>query len=193
MTENIGNDPKGTGGIDRAATGGLLSAEDSLSYRLGEIERHLHNTEKWLGVALVPDGEDHVADRMNIANLPFTLVAGANDFGAWVQILGPDDTPVTPGMVKFDAHRILVDDTNSTNPFILQVVSGEFAGIAAKIAAEQYSETPYVSATNSNDSGIEEIMVRRAAVGEKVWARCRNIGGSGSTLTFFFGIHEYEG
>lgn len=191
--ENVGNDPNGTGGINDAATEGLLSAEDSLSYRIGEVERHLHNTEKWFGLAATPDAEVHRADRMAGGIAPFVLTAGNDDFGAWVQVLGTDDTPATAGMVKFDAHRILVTDTNSTNPFIIQVVSGESADIAAKIAAEQFSEAPYISATNNNDSGVEDIMVRRTAVGEKVWARCACIGSSGSTFSFYYGIHEYEG
>lgn len=193
MTENIGNNPKGTGGINDAATDGLRGAEDSVSYRIAEVERHLHNTEKWFGMAVTPVGETHVADRMNDAASAFTLTAGNDAFGPWVQVLGSEDTPVTTGAVKFDAHRILVSNTNSTNPFVLQVVSGESADIAAKIVAEAFSESPYISATNNNDSGITDIMVRRTLTGEKVWARTRCIGSSGSTLDFFFGIHEYEG
>ncbi len=179
--------------IDSAPTDGLLGEEDSLAYRVHEIERHLHNTEKWFGMAVTPSGETHVADRMNVADDPFTLTAGNDDFGSWVQILGSSDTPVTTGAVKFDAHRILVTDTNSVNPFILQVVAGESADIAAKIAAEEFSESPYVSATNNNDSGINDILVRRTDTGEKVWARARCIGSNGSTISLFYGIHEYEG
>lgn len=189
----IGNDPKGTSKLDSAPSDGLDGTNDSIAYRIGEIERHLHNTEKWFGAAAIPDAELHVAGRMAGGIQPFVLTAGNDDFGAWVQVLGTNDTPVTTGMVNFDARRILVTDTNSTNPFIVQVVSGESSEIAAKIASEQFSEAPYISATNNNDSGVEEIMVRRTAVGEKVWARCACIGSSGSTFSFYFGIHEYEG
>lgn len=193
MNSNIGNDPKGTGGIDNAETDGLLGTPDSIAYRIHEVERHLHNMEKWFGAAVTPVGETHVADRMAGGVSPFTVTAGNDDFGAWVQVLGSDDTPVTTGAVKFDAHRILVTATNSTNPFIIQVVSGESADIAAKLAAEQYSESPYISATNNNDSGIEDIMVRRTDVSEKMWIRAACIGSSGSTISLYFGVHEYEG
>lgn len=193
MKGTIGNDPTGTSKIDNAAADGLLGIPGSLAYRIAEIERHLHNTEKWFGAAVTPVGETHTADRMNGVVQPFVLTAGNSDFGAWVQIIGSDDTPVTPGMVKFDSHRIIVTDTNSTEPFIIQVVSGESADIAVKIAAEQYSEAPYVSATNNNDSGVEDILVRRTSVGEKVWARCACKDSSGSLLSFYYGIHEYEG
>jgi hypothetical protein len=189
----IGNDPTGTSKLDNAATDGLLGTPDSLAYRVHEIERHLHNQEKWFGLAGVPSGETHVADRMAGGIAPFQLVAGVDDFGAWVQILGSDDTPVIAGNVKIDGHRFMVIDTNSTNPFIVQFVVGESSEIAAKIAAEEFTEAPYISATNNNDSGISDIMSRRADAGSKVWARCACIGSSGSLFDFYFGIHEYEG
>ena len=179
--------------LDSAAALGLRGTPGSVAYVNAEIERHLHNTEKWFGMAATPVGETHIADRMAGGIPPFVLTAGTDDFGAWVQILGSEDTPVTTGSVKFDAHRMMVTDTNSVNPFIIQIVSGESADIAAKIAAEQFSESPYVSPTNNNDAGIEDIMVRRTAVGEKVWARCACIGSTGSLLSFYFGVHEYEG
>jgi len=182
-----------TGKIDKKAVDGLLGVSNSLAYKVHELERHFHNTEKWFGLAAVPSGETHRADRMAGGIQPFVLTAGNDDFGAWVQILGSTDTPVTAGMVSFDAHRFLVTDTNSTNVFLIQVVSGESADIAAKISAELFSEAAYVSATNNNDSGVEEVMVRRTDVGEKVWARCVCIGSSGSTISFYPAVHEYEG
>ena len=205
--ENIGNDPKGTTElkattaaieadttkIDDVAANGLTGVSNSLAYRVGEIERHLHNTEKWFGLAAVASGETHVADRLACLIQPFVITAGNNDFGAWVQILGSGDTPVTSGAVKFDGHRVITTDTNSTNPYIVQVVAGESADIAANIAAELFTEAPYISATNNNDSGITDIMTRRFPVGTKVWARCCCIGSNGSTMDFYFGLHEYEG
>lgn len=179
--------------IDSATTDGLLGVNNSLSYRVAEIERHLHNVENWFGAALSPVGETHIADDMAIADDPFVLTAGNNAFGSWLQVLGSDDTPVIAGAVKFDAHRVMVVDTNSVNPFVIQIVSGEFADIPTKLAAREYSTTPYKSPSNLNDSGIEDTMVRRTSVGEKVWARIRCIGSNGSTLSFFYGIHEYEG
>lgn len=184
----IGNNPDLNSPVQ-----GLLAPEDSISYRIGEIERHLHNTERWFGAANTPVGETHVADLMEITNAPFTLTAGDNDFGPWVQVLGSGDTPVVTGAVKFDQHRFLVTDTNSTNPFVIQVVSGEFEDIPTKLANFDYSSSPYISATNNNDSGISDVLVRRQDVGVKVWSRVRCIGESGTVISLFFGIHEYEG
>ena len=178
---------------DSIASNGLSGVPNSIAYRVEEIEKHIHNREKWFGAAASPSGETHVADRMDGAILPFTLIAGNNDFGSWVQILGSSDTPISSGMVRFDGHRFMVTATNSTDQFIIQIVSGESAGIAAKLIAEEFTEAPYISATNNADSGISDIISIRTDVGEKVWARCANVGGNGTTFDFYFGIHEYIG
>ena len=157
-----------------------------------EIEKHLHGNEKWFGLASTPSGETHRADRMAGGINPFTLTAGNNTWGNWVQILGSDDTPVESGKTKFDPHRFLVTSTNSTNPYNIQLVYGESADIAAKIAAEDMTEFPYIAATNNNDSGISQDMAERYSAGEKLWARCVCIEGNGSTINFYYGIHEYD-
>lgn len=179
--------------IDKLATDGLDGVNNSLSYRVEEIEKHFHNREKWFGLAAVASGETHVADRMGGGIAPFQLTAGNDDFGSWVQILGSSDTPVQSGMVKFDAHRFIVTDTNSTLPYIIQIVVGESADIAAKIAAEEFTEAPYVAATNNIDSGISDILTSRVSAGVKVWARVCCIGGNGTTIDLYMGIHEYSG
>ena len=179
--------------IDDQAVNGLLGTPNSLAYKVHEIERHFHGREKWFGAAVTPSGETHVADRMATSNAPFALLSGNDVFGNWVQILGSSDTPASSGSVKFDGHRFVVTGTDSTAIFIVQIVSGESADIAAKLAAEEFTEAPYISATNNNDSGISDIMSSRVDVGEKIWARCRCIGQSAKTINFYFGLHEYEG
>lgn len=193
MTNNIGNDPKGTGKLDNAPADGLLGTPGSIAYLLAEIERHFHNVEKWFGLAVTPVGETHRADRMNGVVEPFTLTTGNSDFGPWVQVLGSDDTPVNAAAVKFDAHKVLVVDTNSTSPYIVQIVGGESADIAAKIAAEEFSEFPYISQSNLNDSGETPVKSRRQNAGTKVWARAACKGQNAVTISAYLGIHEYEG
>ena len=189
----IGNDPTGKGKLDNAATDGLTGVYGSLAYRVHEIERHIHTREKWFGLASSPSGETHRADRMAGGISPFTLTAGNDDFGSWVQILGSDDTPVEIDMEYWDAHRFIVTSTTSTNIFVVQLVAGESSGIATKIAAEEFTEVPYIAASNNNDSGISGIITRRVPAGEKIWARAACIGDNAVTISFYFGIHEYEG
>jgi len=175
---NIGNDPVGK--------------QPTLDVVV-ELANHHHNYEKWFGAAAVAAGETHIADRMDGAIATFQLVAGNNDFNAtWLQVLGSSDTPVVSGKTKFDLHRILVTDTNSTDPFIIQIVTGESADIAAKLLAEDFNEFPYVSATNNNDSGISELIGKLINSGEKMWMRCANVGGNGTLIDFYIGIHEYD-
>ena len=156
-----------------------------------EIESHLHNNEKWFGIAVDSDGGLSVAARMDGAVLPFRLTAGASAFGDWVQILGSDNTPVISGMTKIDLHRAMIVSTDSTVQFIVQIIQGESADFAAKLLAEDFTEFPYVSGSNNNDSGIADILDERLDVGVKVWARCACVGQTGKLIDFYFGIHEY--
>ncbi len=91
-----------------------------------ETETHFHNHEKWFGAAAVASGETHVADRLGPGISPFALVSGNDAWGNWVQILGSSDTPVRAGMALYDAHRFMVTTTDSTAPFNIQFVEGEY-------------------------------------------------------------------
>jgi hypothetical protein len=191
MSGNIVN--TGISKIDDKPVNGLLGAQNSLSYKVEEIEKHLHNREKWFGAAAAPVDETHIADRLGGSTSAFTVTAGNNDFGAWIQVLGSSDTPVQSGMTQLDAHRFMVTSTNSTSPYIIQIAAGESAQLAALVAAEAFTEVPYVAATNNNDSGISDVMSSRIPVGSKIWVRCACVGQNGTTITAYYGIHEYQG
>jgi len=167
---------------------GLLRATEQEAY---VIEHHIHAHEKWMGVAAVANGEIHVADRIGSGIASFALLSGNDAFGNWLQVLGSSDTPVEAGMTLTDAHRILVTTTDSTEVFFVQFVIGESADIAALIAAEDFTEFGYISATNNADSGISPIISKRIATGTKVWARCICIGQNAKTINLYVGIHEY--
>jgi len=179
--------------IDNAATLGLLGTSNSLGYRTEEIEKHFHNQEKWFGLAGTPNGEIHRADLMDGLIQPFALLSGASAFGNWVQILGSSDTPFKAAQVKYDLHRAMITTTNSTNAFIIQIATGESAGLATKITAKDYSSFPYIASTNQSDSGISDIIDPREGSGEKHWARCACVGASAKTINCYFGLHEYVG
>lgn len=170
----------------------LQSDMDVVKPEVAEIEHHLHNYEKWLGAAASASGETHVADRMGPAIVEFTLTAGNLTWGNWVQVIGSSDTPIQAGKTKFDLHRVIITDTTSTVPFIIQIITGESADFATKLAAEDFDEFPYVSASNNNDSGISDIIDKRCDAGEKVWMRCCAIGANAPTLKLYPGIHEYD-
>lgn len=169
----------------------IINGKDPVYSAVLEIERHFHGRERWFGAAGTPAAETHVADRMAGGINPFTLIAGNNTWGAWLQILGSSDTPVMAGYAYNDPHRYLVTAANSTNPYIIQVIAGESADIVANLAAGNYTETAFIAPSNNLDNGIQEIMSRRIPSGSKAWARCACIGSNGTTISLYFGIHEY--
>jgi hypothetical protein len=182
------------GKIDEAATLGLAGTNNSLAYRIGEVERHFHGWDRWLCAAAVPNGEVHVADRIGAtaaSKVPFTITSGNDTWGAWTQILGSGDTPVVAGNVKYDFHRILVLVANTVSPYFLQIGFG--ATGAAAVTAEALSSLVLNPASNTDKTDYLDIMTRRQAAGTKAWARCWCVGASGKTLTIMFGLHEYEG
>ena len=178
--------------IDSQATDGLSGVHDSLAYRVHEIERHFHNNEKWLGLAVTPDAEVHRADSMdaytnaNVVN-PFQIDAGNDNWGAWVQILGSGDTTQ-----KFDFHKIGIVDSQATNVHtFIQIASGTSG--AAALAAGTYTTIQYLTPTNQAAEAAVEFISRRQDAGTKVWARCLAVGENTMTLDFYIGLHYYEG
>lgn len=180
----------GSNKIDNEATLGLLGTQNSLSYRVHEIEKHLHSGARWFESAAVPSGETHVADRIGSGDGAFQIDAGNLTWGPWTQILGSADTPVDSGNVYFDPHQIIVEDTERAATYFVQFSRGDSG--AAGLAAGTYTEFIY-GATVQKDTGIIIAQTGRAPVNAKLWARCMCPGQNTGTLDFYFGIHEYPG
>lgn len=178
--------------IDDAATDGLSGVSNSTAYRTHEVERHFHSRERWLGAAVTPNGEIHVADEIGVSKTAFQLDAGNNDWGSWVQILGSSDTPIISGSVKFDPHRVVITAVENANSvYFIQFAQGESG--AAALAAGNYSDT-VIQLTNTAPRGQPFVVQsRRINAGTKAWARCLCVGQNTSTIDFYFGLHEYEG
>ena len=155
-----------------------------------EIERHLHNFERWFGAAAVANGEIHVADSISTVKVPLVVDAANDDWGAWVQILGSADTPAIVSNTKFDLHRFnftAFETNNSVHS--VQVAFG--ASGAAALSDGSYSEFVLRTGAGNTFIGPIDLLDRRADVGTKVWIRNWAHGVDTSTLSFFFGIHEY--
>jgi hypothetical protein len=183
-----------TGGT--ATLGALIGdlANEPLYNRLYELERHFHNYERWFGLAITPSAT-HKADRIGKtesggAEAPFQIDAGNDDWGAWVQLLGEDDTPAVAGNVKWDIHRLMiVDSERDTATYFVQVGFGA-SGVAA-LAANTYTEVVYRAIASGNEETPIELMTRRQANDTLCWARCFCIGQNTGTLDFYVGLHEY--
>jgi len=173
--------------FDSLATSGIGGTADSVGYVLAEIEGHLHNWERWYGLAGTPAAETHRADAIAAGISPFQMDAGNNTWGTWLQIIGSSDTAK-----MFDLHRLMIIavERNATTHFI-QVGVG--ASGAAALTAGTYTEIVYHPATVTAEAIPLDIMMHRAAAATKVWARVLASGADTGTVDFYFGLHYYDG
>ena len=183
---------RGTGDvskIDSAPTDGLLGVPNSTAYRVHETEKHFHSRGRFWGATAAPN-ETNAID----ANVdrPFVAVSGADDWGVAIPICGTADVPVPAGLVKTDAHRLLVTDTDHSTPYRMRLIYG--AGTSAEaIAAEQWSEEMFITASGPFLSGTPvNFQMPRINVGDKLWSQAWNAT-NGSEVTFFWGCHGYVG
>lgn len=176
--------------IDSAAADGLAGVDNSLAYMIKELERHFHNRGRFWGAVAVPDETNAIDANVDT---PFVAVSGNNDWGTAIPICGTGDTPVpAPDNVKFDAHLILVTDTDHSTPYRMRIIYGTGTSAAA-ISADQWSETMFITAGGPFSSGVPvEIKMRRVDVGSKLWVQVWNAT-NGSNVDFFWGGHGYSG
>lgn len=179
--------------IDSQATEGLDGTSNSLAYRVHEIEKHFHSREIWYGISSDQSGDDWAADNLN----PYQAISGNGDYGSdpndEAKVLGPDDTPVFTGMVKYDLHRLLIVDASSTSQYKIRIVYGT-GTMADAITAEQYTEVMVKEdpALFGGSGQPLEIQMPRQDVGTKIWIQCKNATNN-ATIDFFVGLHEYQG
>jgi hypothetical protein len=177
--------------IDDEETNGLLGVSNSLAYRVGEVERHLHSNESWFGAAVTPNGEIHIADRIGDTTTPLVVDAGNNTWGSWTQILGSNDTPARSGMAKFDLHRIEFAAAERSGIHFVQITFGDVAATA--FSAGYFTEFVFYEPVGGVISEPVPIQVRRYSVGTKVWMRVYIPTQNTGTISFYLGFHEYEG
>lgn len=173
--------------IDSLATDGLSGVNNSLSYRIAEVERHFHSYERWYGLAGTPAAETHRMDAIAPGIAAFQIDGGNATWGSWLQIVGSEDTAL-----KFDLHRLMITDVERDAAIhFIQVACGATGDGA--ITAGTYTEFVYKpQATNTEETPID-IQMRRQAAGTKIWARVVAIGQNTGTVDFYIGLHYYEG
>ena len=175
--------------IDSAATDGLAGTSNSLAYRVHEIERHFHVRERWWGALGAPDETNAIEANVDT---PFVAVSGNDTWGVAIPICGSSDNPVISTDTRFDAHLVLVTDTDHNTPYRLRFIYGT-SDSATAIAAGQYSEVMFITAGGPFSSGVPaDIRMPRVAVGSKLWCQVWNAT-NGSNVDFFWGAHGYEG
>lgn len=180
--------------IDLAATSGLAGVANSLAYRVHEGERHIHNTERWVGKRAVQTATEWADDTLT----PFRAISGADAWGTdpndEALVLGTADTPVQAGMVEFDLHRVFIHASSSNTPWQLRVIWGT-GSMGDAIASGQWSAFPVaLNALGANTfEAASEVLTRRRACGsDQIWVQAWNATDN-ATIDFRVGFHEYEG
>ena len=173
--------------IDGAAVDGLAGVANSLAYKVQEIEKHFHNRGRFWGATGAPDETNAIAATVTV---PFVAVSGANTWGTAIPILGTADNPALATDAKFDAHLILVTDTDHATPYRLRIIYGTGTSADA-ITAGQWTEKMFITATGPFSSGVPvSVIMPRVDVGSKLWVQVWN-NTNGSNVDFFWGAHGY--
>ena len=101
----------------------LKTTIDEIYEETEVIDTHLHSNERWFEKAAVANGEVHVGDRIGEGSGSYQIDAGNDDWGAWVQVLGTEDTPADSGKVAFDGHRAEFVASERNADYFVQVIA----------------------------------------------------------------------
>ena len=137
-----------TAKIDAKAVLGLLGTNNSLAYKVHEIEKHFHSPEFWFG-----DDGDSTMSRANNTT-PWTLTGGAqNVYGTEVQLSAANDFNADiegyTAAVKIDLHEVAVveSEVNDMN-YMIQF----WAGATTFGASTFLTEMPYRTGGNAAEA-----------------------------------------
>ena len=169
--------------IDEAAVAGLVGTENSLAYKVEELNKTLLNRCRWFGKSADQSGNDWAAQGLT----PYTLVSGDNTWGDWAKLVGSADVPLTVGYTRYTINQIGLLSAAEEAAFLVQFV-WDATDAATGLAAGNYTETMVLSKESSNFGA--EVVMPRIPVTDKMWARCWAVEG---TLEVFIGLKEYEG
>lgn len=175
--------------IDSLASDGLTGASNSIAYRIHELERHFHSAGRWFGRAATTSAT-HAADRIANSPVAFQMDAGDSSFGSWISVLGTGDTPADAGKTYFDPHEFVISAAERAAIYFVQFARGATGD--AGYAAGTYTEF-VVDTTNKAGGAVARMQTGRAPAGSALWARTMCLGQNTGTISFYIGIHEYEG
>ena len=184
-----------TAKIDSLATNGLNGVNNSLAYRVHEIENHFHSVERWVGISADQSGDDWALE--NTLN-PFTAISGNGVFGAdaddEAKVLGTSDTPLMGSNIKYDLHRVFLVDLSVDTPYIFRLICG-VTTMAQAITDGDYSTFMAQNNPTGNKAGgfpLVVMMPRNTCGVDKIWMQIA-CATDNATATFFVGVHEYVG
>ena len=166
--------------IDGVAVDGLSGVENSLGYKIDEIEHHLHNEGQWWGRDA---GGTELAVQNGLTTWQLTAGTGGA-YGAWVQIT--DGTQFTTG-ARFDPHLLGITAVSAQDKsYLIQFGEGEGGAQTA------FTTTWFYAPSNQVNAGPVAVISPRKANTIKLWMRiaCET---NGATLNTLLGTHPYSG
>ena len=195
--------------IDDLAVDGLLGVNNSLAYKVHEIEKHFHNREYWYGANASPVQGVTAGENGGVTPYIATSIATGDGWGPWLAIFGTGDTPALVGNVKFDLHRMEITDVGAANNKKPHFIQLSWSTLDATNTDEVAGDD---GITNGDHSGFitipekdgkaaaADVLMPRIAVGTRLLFRfrCTDINTpyaflAGTGFQFFVGIHEYVG
>jgi len=179
--------------IDNQAVDGLNGVNNSLAYKVHEIEKHFHNQEMWVGISADQSGNNWAL--LNTLN-PYVAISGNGTWGAdaddEAKVWGTANT--AGSNIKMDFHRLLVTDLSVDTPYMFRIIYGT-GTMADAITAVQYSTIMIQNNPTGNKAGGApiDVMMPRVTIGEyKVWVQIM-CATDNATASFFCGGHAYIG
>ena len=181
--------------IDNETVLGLQGTNDSLAYRVHEIEGHLHSAGRFFGYSGTPN-DTAIIDSLT----PWVLTTGTGDYGTAIQLFdGNEDfvLPYTP--VKFDPHRLFVVDASDDGLYKIRIANSQwngtshtYASMAEAVAAKKFSESIIDIADDKKPEASVPVQTGRATCGSKVWAQVWS-SVNGADISIIIGVHAYIG
>ncbi len=181
--------------IDNLAVDGLLGVNNSLAYRIDDIEKHFHSPETHIG----KKGTQTATDWAEEASLTlFRAISGSADYGGdtgdEALVLGTDDGPFKTGMVKFDFHKLFIATLSTDDIFCVRIIWG--TGIMDDaITAKQYSHIIFTNNPAGSKAGgapITVMMPRLTYGTDKIWVQIK-CATDDAYMDFYAILHEYAG
>jgi hypothetical protein len=187
---NLSETPKQ---IERATTLGLGGVQNSLSYRIAELERHFHSMERWYGsTAGVAPGL-----QTSLTGFRLTSDAVANTFGVAVAVFDGTEAMGFASTVFYDLHRLSVLNVqNNAKTYRVRLAFSDgvaYANYAAAVAAGCFTDVAFKIDTAARDATPIQVQMRRMVKTTKIWAAVATADAVAQWIDFIVGLHEYEG
>lgn len=187
-----------TSKIDKLVVDGLSGVNNSLAYKVEEIEKHLHSAGRWLGASA-----GNIGPGLLTSLLPFILTSNASSgvYGTAVEIFdGTEDYDLPFTVVYADPHQLFVHDVSNDGIFKIRFANSRYNGstdtyanMAEAVAAKFYTEVKVIIADDKKPSTAIPIQTGRMRVGSTLWAQVMHDTASAETIEFTLGMHGYKG